>query len=298
MNKKNVLETKNIPIGFIDDFPNHPFKVMDDEEMYDLVQSIKEYGLITPVVVRQKKDGRYELISGHRRKKACIYAGFEEIRAEVIELDDDEATLYMIDANLQRTKILPSEKAFAYKMQLEAMKRQGARTDLTSVPMAQKLKGKTSRDILGEMVGESQDNVRRYIRLTNLAPELLEIVDNESMALRPAVEISYLPYKLQMELYDCILMEDCTPNHAQAIRMRKLNDEKKLTAEAILGIMREKKPNQKEHISIEKAKLDQYLPKDLPIGKRETFIIDAVKYYCQFLKDPDSLKLHGLHNIK
>ena len=235
-----------IPLTEIDPFPDHPFKVKDDEDMMNLVESVRANGVLTPATVRKKEDGRYELLSGHRRMRACELAGIDKLRCEIVEMSRDEATVFMVESNFQRTTILPSEKAFAYKMRLEAMKRQGERNDLTSVPVAQK--SKTSRETLGEQVGESQDQIRRYIRLTELIPELLEAVDEGGMALRPAVEISYIPKELQKEIFEMMDMEQCAPSHAQTIRMRKMLSEGKLTPEAIEAIMLEEKPNQKEKI--------------------------------------------------
>ena len=206
----------DIPLDQIDDFPSHPFKVMDDEEMLKLVESIREYGVITPAIVRKKEEGKYEMISGHRRKRACALAGIETLRAEVVEMSRDEAIIFMVDSNLQRTKILPSEKAFSYKMRLEAMKRQGKRTDLTSAPLERKFA--EARDRIGYEVGESREQVRRYIRLTELIPEILEMVDQEQVALRPAVEISYLPKKMQKTLCEIMDMEMCIRDRYQAYR--------------------------------------------------------------------------------
>ena len=277
---KKIVE---IPLALIDAFPGHPFKVVDDEEMLNLAESIKEYGVMTPAIVRQKEDGRYEMIAGHRRKRGCELAGIKTLRAEVVEMNRDEATIFMVDSNLQqRTKLLPSEKAFSYKMRLEAMKRQGKRTDLTSVPMAQKLKGKTSREILAEQAGESQDNIRRYIRLTELVPELLQMVDEDKIALRPAVELSYLSHPLQETLYEIIDMEQCTPSHAQTIRMRKLFENNELTEDSMLNIMQEEKPNQKEKLVIRDSRVQKLLPKNLPVSKREEYIIRALEYYGKY----------------
>ena len=206
-----LKKIEEIPLELIDPFPDHPYKVRDDEDMANLVESIKEYGVLTPATVRKKADGRYELLSGHRRKMACEKAGLFTLRAEVVEMDKDAATIFMVDSNLQRTTILPSEKAFSYKMRLEAMKRQGKRTDLTSVPVAQKSNGTVSRDVLAEAVGESGDQIRRYIRLTELLPDLLDMVDEGKIALRPAVEMSYIPKGLQRSIADNIEMEQCTP---------------------------------------------------------------------------------------
>lgn len=274
----------DIPLDKIDEFPDHPFKVMDDEDMMNLAESVREQGIITPATVRKKEDGRYEMLSGHRRKRACELAGLDTLRAEVVDMDRDAAIVFMVDSNLQRTMILPSEKAFSYKMRLEAMKRQGKRTDLTSVPMAPKLVGMTSRQILGEAVGESQDNVRRYIRLTELIPELLEKVDSGEIALRPAVDISYLPQNLQRSLLDTIEMEQCTPSHAQTRRMRKLLGEEKLTDESIVAIMQEEKPNQKERFSISADKIQKVIPRHVKASQREEFILKAIDYYAKHLQ--------------
>jgi len=252
--------------------------------MFDLVESVKEYGIITPATVRKKEDGRYELLSGHRRKRACELAGLDTLRAEIVEMDRDSSIIFMVDSNLQRTTILPSEKGFSYKMRLEAMKRQGKRTDLTSVPSAQKLKGKTSRQILGEEVGESQDNIRRYIRITELIPELIEMVDSGEVALRPAVEISYLPDDKQYMVLAEMEREVCTPSHAQTIRMRKLHAEDKLTEEAIMLIMEEEKPNQKEKLVIRNKKIWDLLPKNLERSQTEDFIVKAVEHYSRVLR--------------
>lgn len=272
----------DIPLDQIDDFPSHPFKVMDDEEMLKLVESIREYGVITPAIVRKKEEGKYEMISGHRRKRACALAGIETLRAEVVEMSCDEAIIFMVDSNLQRTKILPSEKAFSYKMRLEAMKRQGKRTDLTSSPVATKLKGMRSDEQLAAMVGEGKDNIRRYIRLTELIPEILEMVDQEQVALRPAVEISYLPKKMQKTLCEIMDMEQCTPSHAQTIRMRRMLESGKLTEESLLAIMQEEKPNQKERLVLRDSRVQKLFPRNLPAEKREEYIIKAMEYYGKY----------------
>ena len=243
-----LAKIRDIPLELIDDFPDHPFKVRDDEDMLQLVESIKERGVITAATVRQKEDGRYELVSGHRRKRACELAGFETLRCEVVDLNRDEATILMVESNYQRSQILPSEKAFAYKMRLDAMKRQGERTDLTSDPVGWKLEGKESAHIIGEQAGDSQTQVRRYIRLTNLVPELLEFVDEGKIKMRPAVELSYLDEDCQRDVVDEIDLNDATPSHDQTIRMRKFFEEGNLTTEAIKAIMSEEKPNQKEKI--------------------------------------------------
>lgn len=237
---------RDIAIAEISDFPNHPFKVKTDEKMLEMVESVKEHGVLMPALVRPKPEGGYEMVAGHRRKMASELAGKENMPCLVRNLSDDEAVLIMVDSNLQREEVLPSEKAFAYKMKLEAMKRQGRRTDLTSVPAAQKLQGKTSRQILGEQVGESQDQIRRYIRLTELIPSILDMVDEGRIAMRPAVELSYLPKESQEELFDTMEMEDCTPSHAQAIKMRQFSEKGTLNPDVILSIMIEEKPNQAE----------------------------------------------------
>lgn len=273
-----------IPLDEIDEFPEHPYKVKDDEDMMNLVESIRENGVLTPATVRKKEDGRYEMLSGHRRWRACQLLGMDTLRCEIVELDRDAATIFMCDSNLQRTTILPSEKAFAYKMRLDAMKRQGKRNDLTSVPLAQKLEGMTSREMLGKEVGESQDQVRRYIRLTELIPKLLEMVDEGKIALRPAVEISYLPKDLQKELLDNIEMEACTPSHDQTLRMRNLLRQNKLTPEVITMIMQEEKPNQKEKIILRDDRTRNLLPKNLPVSQREEYIIKALEHYGRYLK--------------
>ena len=274
-----------IPLDEIDDFPDHPFKVIDDEDMFDLVESVKEYGIITPATVRKKEDGRYELLSGHRRKRACELAGLNTLRAEIVEMDRDSSIIFMVDSNLQRTTILPSEKGFSYKMRLEAMKRKAGRPSKNnSVPSAQDLRGKTSRQILGEEVGESQDNIRRYIRITELIPELIEMVDSGEVALRPAVEISYLPDDKQYMILAEMEREVCTPSHAQTIRMRKLHAEDKLTEEAIMLIMEEEKPNQKEKLVIRNKKIWDLLPKNLERSQTEDFIVKAVEHYSRVLR--------------
>lgn len=270
----------DIAIDQIDDFPDHPFKVIDDEDMLNLTESIKEYGIITPAIVRKKEDGRYELIAGHRRKRACELAGLETLRSEVVDMERDEAIIFMVDSNLQRTKILPSEKAFSYKMRLEAMKRQGKRTDLTCAPVEHKLN--KSRDILATEVGESREQVRRYIRLTELIPEILEMVDREEIALRPAVELSYLPVGIQKKLYQIMDMEQCTPSHAQTLRMRRLFEDRKLNDQALYNIMREEKPNQKERLVLRDSRVQKLFPRNLPAEKREEYIIKAMEYYGKY----------------
>lgn len=270
----------DIAIDQIDDFPEHPFKVIDDEDMLNLTESIKEYGIITPAIVRKKEDGRYELIAGHRRKRACELAGLETLRSEVVDMERDEAIIFMVDSNLQRTKILPSEKAFSYKMRLEAMKRQGKRTDLTCAPVEHKLN--KSRDILATEVGESREQVRRYIRLTELIPEILEMVDREEIALRPAVELSYLPVGIQKKLYQIMDMEQCTPSHSQTLRMRRLFEDRKLNDQVLYNIMREEKPNQKERLVLRDSRVQKLFPRNLPAEKREEYIIKAMEYYGKY----------------
>lgn len=275
-----LKKINEIPLEEIDEFPDHPFKVLDDEDMMNLAESIREQGIITPATLRKKEDGRYEILSGHRRKRACELAGLETLRSEVVEMDRDAAVIFMVDSNLQRTTILPSEKAFSYKMRLEAMKRQGRRTDLTSRPVGEKL----SVERLGEEVSESGRQVHRYIRLTELIPDLLEKVDRGEIALRPAVDISYLPEDIQRSLLDTIEMEQCTPSYAQTRRMRTLLAEGKLTDEAIYAIMQEEKPNQKEKFTISASKIEKVLPQSVKASQREDFILKAIDYYAKHLQ--------------
>ncbi len=261
------------------DFPNHPFQVREDEEMLQLIESVKEHGVLVPTLVRYNGNRELEMVAGHRRKFAGILAGVEEIPCIIRELTDDEATIIMVDSNLQRERILPSEKAFAYKMKLEAMRRQGKRSDLTSVPMAQKSENKTSRQILGEQVGESQDQVRRYIRLTFLIPSVLQMVDEGKIAFRPAVELSYLPEEKQEYLFDMMECEDCTPSLAQAIKMKKFEQEGKLSEDVIFSIMAEEKPNQVEQFKIPRKKIAKYFPAGTPKEKMEDTIVKALEFY-------------------
>ena len=280
-----LSKIRDIPLELIDDFPDHPFKVRDDEDMIQLVESVKERGVITPATVRQKEDGRYELISGHRRKRACELAGFENLRCEVVDLDRDAATVLMVESNYQRSQILPSEKAFAYKMRLEAMKRQAGRPSKeNSVPVAQNYEGKTSRELLGEQVGESQDQVRRYIRLTNLVPELLDLVDEGKIKMRPAVELSYLDEDSQRAVVDEIDLNQCTPSHDQTIRMRKFFTDGKLTPEVVSAIMGEEKPNQREKIVLRGDKVRSLIPKNIPISQTEDYVVKALEHYSRFLR--------------
>ena len=280
-----LAKIRDIPLTEIDNFPDHPFKVRDDEDMLQLVESVKERGVITPATVRQKEDGRYELVSGHRRKRACELAGFEALRCEVVDLDRDAATVLMVESNYQRSQILPSEKAFAYKMRLEAMKRQAGRPSKdNSVPVAQNYEGKTSRELLGEQVGESQDQVRRYIRLTNLVPELLELVDEGKIKMRPAVELSYLDEDSQRAVVDEIDLNQCTPSHDQTIRMRKFFTDGKLTPEVVSAIMGEEKPNQREKIVLRGAKVRSLIPKNIPVSQTEDYVVKALEHYSRFLR--------------
>ena len=280
-----LSKIRDIPLELIDDFPDHPFKVRDDEDMIQLVESVKERGVITPATVRQKEDGRYELISGHRRKRACELAGFENLRCEVVDLDRDAATVLMVESNYQRSQILPSEKAFAYKMRLEAMKRQAGRPSKeNSVPVAQNYEGKTSRELLGEQVGESQDQVRRYIRLTNLVPELLDLVDEGKIKMRPAVELSYLDEDSQRAVVDEIDLNQCTPSHDQTIRMRKFFTDGKLTPEVVSAIMSEEKPNQREKIVLRGDKVRSLIPKNIPVSQTEEYVVKALEHYSRFLR--------------
>ena len=274
----------DISLSEIDDFPDHPFKVRMDEDMEQLVQSVRTRGVIVPITLRWKEDGRYEIVSGHRRKKACELAGFEMIRAEIRDLTRDEAIIFMVESNFQRSVILPSEKAFSYKMRLEAMKRQGQRTDLTSTPVAGKSRKAETVDLIGARAGESGDQVRRYIRLTELITPLLDIVDEGRIAMRPAVELSYLSKEEQSNLADTISCLEATPSHDQAIRMRRMSEQGKLTAEAIEAIMGEMKPNQHERISFRTDRLRQYIPKSVPYNQTESYVIKALEHYSQFLE--------------
>lgn len=269
---------EKISMSLIDPFPHHPFYVLDDSEMIELIESIRKNGLITPIIVRPKGD-RYELISGHRRKRAYEYLGYAEIACSIINASDDEAVIMMVDSNCQRTKLLPSERAFAYKMKLDAMKRQGRRTDLTSAQLAQKSANKTSRQILAEQEGQSQDQIRRYIRLTNLVSELLEFVDLERIKLCPAVELSYLDEEAQRDVVDQIDETGSFPSHTQTIRMRKMFEQGKLNYELVKKIMSEEKPNQKPKYKFSYEKLSAYIPKELHNNQAEAFVIEALRYY-------------------
>ena len=272
----------DIPIKFIDDFPNHPFKVKMDEDMTQRVASIKEQGLITPIILRSKENGRYEVVSEHRRKIACKLAGLTEVKAEVREMTNDEAIILMVESNLQRSVILPSEKAFSYKMRLEALKRQGKRTDLTSNPLGGKL-GETA-GIVGENSGDSATQVRRFIRLTDLIPELLNLVDENKIALRPAVELSYLTRDEQETVFEQIINRECTPSHAQAIRMRKLSEHSALNEAAIKAIMKEDKPNQVEKVHIPYSEIRQFIPRSVSYEKTGEYIKKALEFYQKHRK--------------
>ena len=272
-----------VPIHAIDDFPDHPFQVKNDEEMERLIRSIDMNGVLTPVIAR-KKGERYELISGHRRKRACEILGIGVIPIIVREMSRDEAILTMVDSNLHREHILPSEKARAYKMKMDAMKRKAGRPSKDNcVPMAHNFDGKKTRELVGEEAGESADQVRRYIRLTELIPELLTMVDEGKIALRPAVELSYLTVEEQTDLLDTIESEDCTPSHAQAIRMRNLSKEGNLDIDAIFDIMTEQKGNQKEKVKIPMERLDKFFPRGMPQKQVEDMIIKALTFYQKHL---------------
>ncbi len=276
-----MSEIKDIPLSLLDEFPNHPFKVRDDEEMLKLIESVSERGVLVPAIVRPKADGRYELLSGHRRKRASEYAEKNNMRCIVSDIDDDAATIIMVDSNIQREHILPSEKAYAYKMKLNAMKHQGKRIDLTSTQVVPKLR---SNEELAEQVGESRETIRRYIRLTYLVVELLEMVDKGNIKMSPAVEISYLDEDCQRDLVDAIDDELCTPSHVQAIRLHKEFNEGTLTRERIYSVMKEEKPNQKAKISIQAEKINKYLPKNVKREQTESFICKALEYYSKYLE--------------
>ena len=280
-----LSKIRDIPLELIDDFPDHPFKVRDDEDMVQLVESVKERGVITPATVRQKEDGRYELISGHRRKRACELAGFEALRCEVVDLDRDAATVLMVESNYQRSQILPSEKAFAYKMRLEAMNRQAGRPRKENpTPVVSDLDGQRTNEILGNEVGESREQIRRYIRLTNLVPELLDLVDEGKIKMRPAVELSYLDEDSQRAVVDEIDLNQCTPSHDQTIRMRKFFTDGKLTPEVVSAIMGEEKPNQREKIVLRGDKVRSLIPKNIPVSQTEDYVVKALEHYSRFLR--------------
>ena len=276
-----LSKIRDIPISEIDDFPDHPFMVRDDEDMQNLIESIKERGVITPAMVRKKEDGRYELISGHRRKRACELAGMDTLRCEVVDMDRDEATIMMVESNFQRSNILPSEKAFAYKMRMDALNRQGKRSDLTSTPLVSKFR---SNEIAGKELGESREQVRRYIRLTELVPELRDMVDEGRIKMRPAVELSYLDKESQKDVVEQIEYTQGTPTHDQAIRMRKLQDDGNLTPQAVMAVMQEIKPSQKEKFVFSGEKIRQYLPKTLPFESMEDYVCKALDYYRRHMR--------------
>jgi len=277
----NLSKIREIPISEIDEFPDHPFKVLMNEDMEQLVESVSRSGVMTPATVRQKEDGRYELISGHRRKKACELAGLETLKCEVKELTHDEAIIVMAESNLQRSVILPSEKAFAYKMRLEAMNRQGERTDLTFSPVGKKLRSGIE---LAENVGDSQSQIYRYIHLTELVPEILQMVDERQIAFRPAVEISYLSEEQQYTLLEAMGYNDATPSLAQAIKMKKFMQEGKLSDEVIQSIMQEDKPNQKEKPAFKDERITKLIPKSIPRGQETDFVVKALEFYNRHLQ--------------
>ena len=276
-----LSKIRDIPLSEIDEFPDHPFKVLMDEDMEQLVESIKRNGVMTPATVRLKENGRYELISGHRRKKACELAGLETLKCEVKDLTRDEAIIIMVESNLQRSVILPSEKAFAYKMRLEAMDRQGKRNDLTSTPLVSKSR---SNEELADKVGESREQIRRFIRLTELVPEILQMVDEKQIAFRPAVEISYLAEEQQYTLLEAMSYNDATPSLAQAIKMKKFNQDGKLTDEVIQSIMEEEKPNQKEKPVFRDERITKLIPKTVPKGQEADFAVKALEFYNRHLQ--------------
>ena len=276
-----LSKIRDIPISQIDEFPDHPFKVLMDEDMEQLVDSIKRSGVMTPATVRLKEDGRYELISGHRRKKACELAGLETLKCEVKELTRDEAIIVMVESNLQRTTILPSEKAFAYKMRLEAMNRQGQRSDLTSCQVGSKL---SSASEVAKKGGDSERQVFRFVRLTELVPEILTMVDERRIALNPAVEISYLTEEQQYTLLEAMSYNDATPSLAQAIKMKKFNQDGKLTNEVIQSIMEEEKPNQKEKPAFRDERITKLIPKSVPRGQEADFVVKALEFYNRHLQ--------------
>lgn len=280
-----LSKIRDIPISEIDEFPDHPFKVLMDEDMEQLVESIKRNGVMTPATVRLKEDGRYELISGHRRKKACELAGLETLKCEVKELTRDEAIIVMVESNLQRSVILPSEKAFAYKMRLEAMKRQAGRpTKDNYSPVGNNSEFATSSDELAEKVGESKNQIFRYIRLTELVPEILQMVDERQIAFRPAVEVSYLTEEQQYTLLEAMEYNDATPSLAQAIKMKKFNQDGKLTSEVIQSIMEEEKPNQKEKPAFRDERITKLIPKTVPRGQETDFVVKALEFYNRHLQ--------------
>ncbi len=275
---------QDIPLSEIDEFPDHPFKVLDDDDMAQLVESIQRNGVMTPAMVRRKEDGRYELISGHRRCRACALAGLTTLKCEVRELTHDEAVIIMVESNLQRSVILPSEKAFAYKMRLEAMNRQGQRTDLTYSPLGNKLDGKTSSDELAEKVGESKTQIFRYIRLTELVPEILQMVDEYRIAFRPAVELSYLTDEQQYSLLNAMSYYDATPSLSQATKMKKFSQEGKLSEDVISSIMQEEKPNQRQKPAFSDERINKLIPSTVPKGGENDYVVKALEFYNRHLQ--------------
>lgn len=290
MNDKERAENKlpkifDIPLSEIDDFPGHPYRVLDDEDMQNLMESIKDRGVITPAMVRKKDDGRYEMISGHRRKHASERLGLETLRCEVVEVSRDEAIILMVDSNSQRSEIAPTDKGKAYKMKLEAIKRQqGERTDLTSAPLVQKLDGKSSRELLAEASDDSHEQIRRYIRLTYLVDELQDFVDKGQMKMRPAVELSYLDEETQRDIVDRIDETEAFPSHDQAIRIRKAYEAGEIDYDKVRDIMDEEKPNQKPKFKFSFDRLKPYIPKDYSDSKAEDYVIKALEYYQKFLR--------------
>ena len=283
--EEKLSKIRDIPISEIDEFPDHPFKVLMDEDMEQLVESIKRNGVMTPATVRLKEDGRYELISGHRRKKACELAGLETLKCEVKDLSRDEAIIVMVESNLQRSVILPSEKAFAYKMRLEAMNRQAGRPSKDNLtPMVSDLDTTRTNEKLGKEVGESREQIRRYIRLTELVPEILQMVDERQIAFRPAVEVSYLTEEQQYTLLEAMEYNDATPSLAQAIKMKKYNQDGKLTSEVIQSIMEEEKPNQKEKPAFRDERITKLIPKTVPRGQETDFVVKALEFYNRHLQ--------------
>ena len=283
-----LSKIRDIPISEIDDFPDHPFMVRDDEDMQNLIESIKERGVITPAMVRKKEDGRYELISGHRRKRACELAGMDTLRCEVVDMDRDEATIMMVESNFQRSNILPSEKAFAYKMRLDAMNRTAGRPKNNLTPVGSDFQKMRTNEKLGVEVGESREQIRRYIRLTELVPELRDMVDEGRIKMRPAVELSYLDKESQKDVVEQIEYTQGTPTHDQAIRMRKLQDDGNLTPQAVMAVMQEIKPSQKEKFVFSGEKIRQYLPKTLPFESMEDYVCKALAYYQRHLRAKES----------
>ena len=290
MNDKERAENKlpkifDIPLSEIDDFPGHPYRVLDDEDMQNLMESIKDRGVITPAMVRKKDDGRYEMISGHRRKHASERLGLETLRCEVVEVSRDEAIILMVDSNSQRSEIAPTDKGKAYKMKLEAIKRQqGERTDLTSAPLVQKLDGKSSRELLAEASDDSHEQIRRYIRLTYLVDELQDFVDKGQMKMRPAVELSYLDEETQRDVVDRIDETEAFPSHDQAIRIRRAYEAGEIDYDKVRDIMDEEKPNQKPKFTFSFDRLKPYIPKDYSDSKAEDYVIKALEFYQKYLK--------------